>query len=335
MSAALETRELSIGYRRRRRADVLLARALNLRLERGRLVGLLGANGIGKSTLLRTLAGAQTPLAGQVLLAGAPIGRLSPEARARRLCLVLTKAPRLELMTGYALVALGRHPHTNWLGRLTAADRAAIDWALDAVKARALAAERIAELSDGQRQKLMIARALAQAGDIMLLDEPTAFLDLPRRVQMMQLLQDIARSAKRAILVSTHDLTLALRHCDQLWLMSGDGIASGAPEDLALDGRLGTTFHTEDLRFDADGGAFVLGAKGGAAVHVAGAGKQLRWMRRALERRGFHPADRPSAISIKHSGNGHGACWQLSIGGRSSRHHSIQSLLETLEAEAP
>ncbi len=333
MTPALETRGLSIGYRRRRGRDVTLAPALDLRLRRGLLIGLLGPNGIGKSTLLRTLAGMQAPLAGQVRLNDKCIESLSPEALARQLSLVLTTAPPAELMNGYALAALGRQPHTDWLGRMTAEDHAAVRWALEAAGAADLAEARVRELSDGQRQKLMIARALAQQGEIMLLDEPTAYLDLPRRVETMQLLQDIAHDSGRAILVSTHDLDLALRHCDRLWLMSEAGIAAGAPEDLALDGRLGQTFQAAGISFDAGSAAFVLNGRPGTAVHVAGEGLQAQWMRRALERRGYAPQPGPQAITITPSRKGR-AGWQLTMAERSSSHRTIQALLDALERES-
>ena len=261
---ALQTRDLAIGYPRRSRPDKTLARGLNLELRRGSLIGLLGPNGVGKSTLLRTLAGMRKPLEGRVLLARQDLATLSPIEVARRLSLVLTSAPQPSLMNAYGLVALGRHPHSDWLGRLTADDHAAVAWAIEAVGAGDLAETPLAELSDGQRQKLMIARALAQEADIMLLDEPTAYLDLPRRVETMRLLKRLARSAERAILVSTHDLDLALRSCDQFWLMSGNGIVNGAPKDLVLSGALSETFGCESLGLDPRLGDFSLDRAGGA-----------------------------------------------------------------------
>ena len=189
---ALQTRDLSIGYPRKRRGDICLARALNLNLDPGSLVGLLGPNGVGKSTLLRTLAAIQPPLSGQVLLEGENACRLRPADLAKRLSLVLTNTPYPGLMTGFELVALGRLPHSDWLGRLTERDHVAVNWALGAVNAEDLASLVVTELSDGQRQKLMIARALAQETAVMLLDEPTAFLDLPRRVEIMRLLKRLA-----------------------------------------------------------------------------------------------------------------------------------------------
>lgn len=329
----LQTRDLSIGYRRRGQPNIVLTRALNLRLRPGELVGLLGTNGIGKSTLLRTLGGMQQPLAGQVLLGERDVARLKPQERARRLSIVTTDAPRPRLMSGYALVALGRHPHTDWLGRLTTDDHQAIAWALDAVKGAELAQQPVAELSDGQRQKLMIARALAQQSDIMLLDEPTAFLDLPRRIETMALLKHLAQTTRLAILVSTHDLDLALRNCGRLWLMSQAGIKAGAPEDLALDGSLGATFRAEGIHFDQRRGSFTLEAAQGQRVYAPGDGEHAIWMRRALTRAGYALDDRPGRIQLSHQQNGCGASWQLRIQDQKSRHATIEAALKTLERE--
>ncbi len=324
---ALEARGLSIGYRRRGKDDIVLGRALELELWRGQLVGLLGPNGVGKSTLLRTLAGMRPTLAGRVSIGGRDIAALKPWQRARHLSLVLTDPPKPALLNGYALVCLGRQPHTDWLGRLTERDHATVAWALEAVDARDLAVQPVAELSDGQRQKLMIARALAQEAEVMLLDEPTAFLDLPRRMETMRLLQRLARSADRAILVSTHDLELALRACDRLWLMSEAGIAMGAPEDLALDGRLGATFQADGIRFDHRSGGFAPRPTKGKPARLRGQGKEAHWMRKALERAGYAPVEEPAAIEIGHDGE---AGWQLRVNGSQSRHRTIQAVLDAL-----
>ena len=331
MTLALETRDLAIGYRRHRKSDLLLARGLNLTLQRGNLVGLLGPNGVGKSTLLRTLSGMHKPLGGRVLLSGCNVAGLSPGQLARRLSLVLTGPPPANLMNGYALVALGRHPHTDWFGRLTDPDRAKVNWALGAVKGNDLADQKVAELSDGQRQKLMIARALAQDSDLMLLDEPTAYLDLPRRVETMQLLKTLAHSTNRAILVSTHDLDLALRNCDRLWLMRESGMVDGAPEDLVLDGSLGETFPADGLKFDAGSAAFVIDQRHLRNVTVSGDGNASLWMRRALERRDFPPEGSPQAIEISPQQNGNGSIWRLNIDGYCSTHRTIQAVLAALE----
>ena len=310
---ALETRNLTIGYRRRVNRDVVLAQGLEVGLRKGELVGLLGPNGVGKSTLLRTLSGMQKALAGRILLRGQALSALRPSARARQLSMVLTAAPQPAMMNGYGLVALGRHPHSDWLGRLSPADRDAVAWAIAAVGADDLAETPLAELSDGQRQKLMIARALAQEADIMLLDEPTAYLDLPRRVETMQLLKRLARTAERAILVSTHDLDLALRSCDQLWLMTREGIATGAPEDLVLQGTLGETFSAAGVSFDARKGTFVLDPAQGPRVSVIGEGSSAVWMRRALERVGYRVSGVSGAIEVSQRANGSAPYWHVRI----------------------
>ena len=330
---ALETRALTIGYRRRRQGDVVLARELDLGLRKGKLVGLLGPNGVGKSTLLRTLAGMQKALAGRILLSGQDLASLSPGALARRLSMVLTVAPAPNMMNGYGLVALGRQPHSDWLGRLKAEDHEVVAWAISAVDADDLADKPLAELSDGQRQKLMIARALAQEADLMLLDEPTAYLDLPRRVETMQLLKRLARNAERTILVSTHDLDLALRNCDQLWLMRPDDIVTGAPEDLVLQGRLGETFSAAGINFDERLGAFVLDSPQGRPVSVVGDGIEAMWMRRALERSGYNICGNSGEVEVTRCANGGAPFWHLRVNGRASEHRTVEAVLEALDSE--
>ena len=328
---ALQTRDLAIGYPRKRKADICLASALNLRLEPGAMVGLLGPNGVGKSTLLRTLAALQKPLAGKVLLAGADSSRMAPGDLAKALSLVLTNSPQPGLMTGFELVALGRLPHSDWLGRLSEGDHAAVNGALDAVNAGELASQVLRELSDGQRQKLLIARALAQEAAVMLLDEPTAFLDLPRRVEVMRLLKRLARQTGRAILVSTHDLDLALRNCDQLWLLREGAMLVGAPEDLALDGGITETFRSEGIRFDENSGAFAVEKTQGAPIQVKGSGTRATWMRRALERNGYCHDTTAGAADISLQENGWGPEWHLTIEGRLSRHRSVAEVLAALK----
>ncbi|MCU0514539.1 MAG: ABC transporter ATP-binding protein [Anaerolineae bacterium] len=341
MPPALTTQHLSIGYRPARRPPHVLAQGLALALPRGQLICLLGANGSGKSTLMRTLAGMQPPLAGTVLLAGDALHQLDPSARARRLSIVLTERPHLGLLNGYALVALGRHPHTGWSGRLSPYDEAMVRWAVAAVGAADLAERPVMELSDGQRQKLMIARALAQEAAVLLLDEPTAFLDLPRRVEIMLLLRQIAHQTGRAILLSTHDLDLALRTADALWLLAGGVIRSGTPEDLVLDGSFAAAFHEDGLTFDRASGGFALPAAAGAPVVVHGTGLAATWTRRALARAGrvaLAPDD-PAAA-------GTGAClevlesatatvWHLHQDGHMQRCTSIGQVLAALPPVSP
>lgn len=230
----------------------------------------------------------QAALEGSIEISGTSVLDMSPKEKARAVSVVLTDSLPAGMFDGYSVVALGRHPHTGWTGGLTSKDRERIDWALHAAGAESLGARQISELSDGERQKIMIARALAQETKIMLLDEPTAFLDLPRRVELMRTLRDLARREKLCILLSTHDLDLALRSADRLWLLGADGnLKTGLPEQLALDGDIASTFASAEVDWDTEQGAFRMHQSACAKIAVLGAGARYVWTRRALSRIGY------------------------------------------------
>lgn len=246
MSALLEARKLAIGYRAGGRERVLDA-DLNLELHSGELICLVGPNGAGKSTLLRTLAGMQAPLAGEVLLEGQPLRTFSSLERARRIAVVLTAPVDVDYMTAWEIAALGRYPHTGISGRLGGHDEDVVNWALRATGAEELAPRPLRSLSDGERQKVMIARGLAQEPAVLLLDEPTAFLDLTHRVETMRLLRVLAESGvygqPLGVLLSTHELDLSLRTADQMWLLrAGKPLQAGSPADLRESGALRAAF---------------------------------------------------------------------------------------------
>ncbi|NWF67750.1 MAG: ABC transporter ATP-binding protein [Chloroflexi bacterium] len=328
MNAVLSAENLSVGYARRTvLADITAA------LLPGELVCLIGANGVGKSTLLRTLAGMQPPLAGRALLLGDEVQRLDLRARAKRLSLVLTERVDAGMMTAYALVALGRYPHTDWSGRLSAHDDAVVRRALAAVGASDFAQRNIDELSDGERQKVFIARALAQEPAVILLDEPTAWLDVPRRAEIMRVLRVLAHESGRAVLLSTHDLDLALRSADRLWLLAHDGrLHVGAPEDLVLNGALAAAFVTEGLEFDVHSGAFRLSKTHLLPVHLAGHGLRALWTARALERAGFRASGEPCPLTIDVLEDGR---WRLTSGQQSARYSTLYDLLMALRKSLP
>ena len=331
----LRADSLSIGYGRGRKAPLILAAGLDLTLAAGELVCLIGPNGAGKSTLLRTLAGLQAPLCGKVSLEGKDLWRMDARERARRLAVVLSAPVDVGLLEARELVALGRHPHSGWSGRLEQRDEMVIDAALAAVDAEEFAWQPCDSLSDGQRQKIHIARALAQEPQVLLLDEPTAWLDLARRAEIMALLHRLTREQGCAVLLSTHDLEPALRHADQLWLLGDDGtLQRGAPEDLALSGALSTVFRSVGLRYDVQDGVFLplQGSVAGPAIQMQGVGAAAIWTERALERGGYCVvADREgreveACVCVLESG------WELRRGGRQQRHDSLESLLAALKA---
>ncbi|MEZ4683046.1 MAG: ABC transporter ATP-binding protein [Caldilineaceae bacterium] len=283
----LTTSNLAIGYTHGRRTTAVLDN-LNIALRPGELTCLIGPNGAGKSTLMRTLAGMQIPLSGHVHLGTDELHRIPAQRLAKQLAVVLTERIEVGNLSSYALATLGRHPYTDWRGQLSAHDETVVREALVAVGAAALAARPVNELSDGERQKVMIARALAQEPRILLLDEPTAFLDLPRRVEVMQLLHKLARERNCAILLSTHDLELALRLADRLWLMPvGGPLRVGLPEELALNGALATTFQSEGVEFDSSQGSFKVQRQQCGPIGLVGEGDKALWTARALERIGF------------------------------------------------
>ncbi len=317
----LQTHDLAVGYPPR-----VVAAQIDVSLRAGELVCLIGPNGAGKSTLMRTLAGIQPPIRGSVTLMRDDVHRLSARDLAQRLSIVLTERVDPGLLTAYTLVSLGRHPYTDWSGRLTRHDEIVIHAALAHVGAAALADRHIGELSDGERQKIMIARALAQEPALMILDEPTAFLDLPRRVEIMQLLRRLAHESRRAILLSTHDLDLALRTADRIWLMAnGQPMQVGAPEDLVLSGAFEAAFQSEGVSFDPQTGAFRISNETQGQVSVIGDGLAALWTRRALERAGFELGDNGIArveVAPPH--------WRLIRNSEIEQYDSLYDLVEAL-----
>lgn len=329
MNITLELDHLTIGYGRK-----VVARDLNLHMHAGELVCLLGANGIGKSTLIRTIAGMQPALSGSVRINGADIHTLSTAERARRISLVLTERINPGYMLAYALVALGRHPHTGWSGQLSAADQDIIQWAISAVGAETLAERMVEELSDGERQKIMIARALAQDPALLILDEPTAYLDLPHRIEIMALMARLAHDTQRAVLLSTHDLDLALRYADRLWLIGLEAgevtVKTGAPEDLVLNGAFEQVFARDGLSFDLTTGAFRSRTKLHQPIGVNGTGIAATWTRRALERAGFTPVAPENVPTVIDVIDGDSPLWTLTIDGVTETFASIETLIAAL-----
>lgn len=284
---ALSASQLAIGYQQGA-ASRRIAEGLDLSLRAGEFVCLLGPNGSGKSTLIRTLSGMQAPLDGELRIGGQNFRSIPPRERARLVSVVLTDALPSGMMDAYAMVSLGRHPYSGWFGSLGPTDRARIDWAFGAVGAKDLASRQVAELSDGERQKISIARALAQESKVMLLDEPTAFLDLPRRVELMAILRQLAHQEQLALLLSTHDLDLALRFADRLWVLDQSGhLIQGVPEAIAMSGEFAEVFQSENLDWDPQLGSFRTHPHPCLFARVEGSGVPALWARRALERLGF------------------------------------------------
>lgn len=336
--SVLSTTDLTVGYANVRKMPVAVVEHINVDLMAGELVCLIGPNGAGKSTLMRTLAGMQSPLTGTVHLMGDDLKSLKPNELARRLSIVLTERVDVGVLSAYTLVALGRYPYTGWMGDLRPEDELVVQQAITAVGATDLANRNVGELSDGERQKIMIARALAQEPVVMLLDEPTAYLDLPRRAELMAMLRRLARETGRAILLSTHDLDLALRNADRIWLLpKGGHLQAGAPEDLVLSGAFEAAFKGEGVQFDAYTGSFRTENLPAGMVDLHGDGLPALWTLRALEREGFcvvrAGTDSPVRVTVQQSDGG--THWQILDNGQEQISTSLYDVIAHLRKPVP
>lgn len=270
----IELKDLTIGYAQKNNTKVV-ASGINATLHSGRLTCLIGANGIGKSTLLRTLSAFQPPLSGEIFIdneSPIPLSTLTDKQLSRLIGVVLTEKPDVQNMTVFELVGLGRSPYTGFWGRLNEEDKEVVKESLRLVGIESLQDRLIQTLSDGERQKTMIAKALAQQTPVIYLDEPTAFLDYPSKVEMLTLLRHLARETGKTIFLSTHDMELALQIADELWLMtagtpssdtaespSNNGLCQkpkettliiGTPRELASNGSLSHFIDRPGLHFD-------------------------------------------------------------------------------------
>lgn len=219
---------LSVGYK----VGHAVVSDINLTLQSGKLASLIGANGVGKSTLLKTLTGFLPKLEGSLLLDGKDISEFSQRALARQISIVLTQKPEVQNLTVEEIVGLGRSPYTGFFGKLHANDQQIVDESITAVGIEKLKNRMIQTLSDGERQKVMIAKALAQQTPVIFLDEPTAFLDFSSKVETFQLLQRMAHEMGKLVLLSTHDLELAVRFSDTLLQVNGDGLRTVSNEEV-------------------------------------------------------------------------------------------------------
>ena len=325
-----KARHLCIGYRTGKQEKIVHS-DLNFELKAGELTCLLGANGAGKSTLLRTLSASQPPLGGELLLMGKPLDKYSEKERSRTIGVVLTDRTFAGGLTVYELVGLGRQPHTGFFGRLTKEDKRIIEEAMENVGIAHKARNYTAELSDGERQKVMIAKALVQECPLILLDEPTAFLDVVSRIEIMHLLHRLAQEQNKAILLSTHDIEQALVLSDRLWLLSRQkGLKCGVTEDIILTHQMEDLFPSKNISFDYDHGVYYPTVEGHRKVYVECKDKTLlHWTMNALNRHGYQctfapQADLPTLEAI----SANELKWQE--GGNTQVFNSFEGLLGSL-----
>lgn len=286
--SVLRAKDLTVGYRKGNSTSPVIS-GLNLSLSRGKLVALIGANGIGKSTLLRTLVGNQPPLEGEVSISGIRIGEISRKNLSLLLGIVNTERTQAGALTVREVVSLGRQPYTGFLGILSKNDKSIVEKAMQDAGILHKASSFLAELSDGERQKVMIAKALAQCTPIIILDEPTAFLDVASRMETMLLLHNLAHKQNKAVLLSSHDLSQSMMLADELWVVTNDRkIISGNTEDVVLSGAMDSIFASSIISFDLLQGDFCINLDSQYDIKLNCNDKILKkWIGNALKRNGY------------------------------------------------
>ncbi|MDW7694350.1 ABC transporter ATP-binding protein [Flammeovirgaceae bacterium SG7u.111] len=328
----LRTNDLQIGYKSKK-GNKMVAEHLNLELYPGQLVCLLGANGAGKSTLMRTLAGIQAPLKGGIWLEDIDIHKVKKTELAKKLSLVLTENMTVGNLSVYSLLSLGRYPYVGWFGQLSEEDKRVIKEAVKATGIEEFLDKQISQLSDGERQKVLITRALVQDTPLIMLDEPTAHLDLPNRVEIIRLLREMARKTGKAIVLSTHELDLALQAADNIWLMMpNQSMVTGMPEDLILQGTFEKAFQKGGFDFCKETGTFKVNIpQRGKTINLKGDKAHYFWTKRALEREGFS-FDENADLELNIHQNGQGTEWVLYKNGEAQKFSSVASTIRHLSS---
>lgn len=323
----LSAHNLSVGYKHKGNVYTVLS-DLNISLERGCLVSLLGANGAGKSTLLRTITGVQEPLAGNVTLSDASLNSLSQLERSRIIGIVTTDRIMAGGLTVTELVSLGRQPHTGFWGRLSRSDKDRVREAMHDAGIEHKANCFVSQLSDGERQKAMIAKSLAQRTPIIILDEPTAFLDVASRFETMRLLHDLAHKHNKAVLLSSHDISLSLLLSDQLWIIDSQRqFIAGCTEDLILNGSLSRMFNSDALTFSREMGDFEMRLPTCRAVSLECSSTALkRCITNALMRNGIAVS---ADAAVKVTATASNSNYTVSVG--NLRFNTIEELIKTLK----
>lgn len=330
MMPIIQIVDLTIGYQAGKQAKTVLD-SLNVSVNRGELIGIIGQNGIGKSTLLRTIARLQKPLKGKVMLEGRMVESYSRNKFAERVSFVSTEILKLNHCTVRQMISFGRSPYTDWFGNLSRDDQTLVDEAMDLVGITSLSGRYINEISDGERQRVMIARALAQDTEIIVLDEPTAFLDMPNKYEVVHLLGELSRQKNKTILFTSHDLNIAMREADRLWLITPNSFVEGAPEDLVLRHAISGLFDETRLKFDARKGEFSIRRKPIGACKLNGKGTAFTWTRKAMERLGYDTENEPYSFEITVEEKEGKTSWSFDVNGTTKTFFSISDLVMNIK----
>jgi iron complex transport system ATP-binding protein len=318
--------QISIGYKR----NQPLLSGVNLTAEPGEMIALVGRNGTGKSTLLRSILGLTPLLAGKCLLRGIPLQDYDMRNRARTVSYVSSQVARIPAITVRELVSLGRIPYTGWMGRQGNEDRKLIEQAVIEVGMEKYMDRNLEQLSDGERQRVMIARAFVQDTPVMVLDEPAAYLDIPNKYELVRILSAF-RDQQKTILYSTHDLETAMMCADKFWVILDGQIHEGSPEDLGLSGLFEQLFESSGIAFDRESGRFKyqLAPRGGIRL-VDGPDQAVVWTRHTLERLGFEVSDSQEQTTVMVTRAGSGFHWIVKQGNAEKSLDSLYRLARFL-----
>jgi len=277
---------IRIGYAEGRNQRVLLT-PITATVRKGEMIAVIGKNGIGKSTLLRTLAGLQPSLGGDIAYNGKSRREYSRTDLARTIGYISTEIVKVSNMRVYDLVALGRFPYTNWFGKIDTHNHDIITDSIEKTGMSSLSWRFISELSDGERQKAMIARILAQDTGILVMDEPTAFLDIGSKFEILHLMHLLSQKNGKTIIFSTHDLNVAMSQADKIWLIVDNSMVEGAPEDLMLQGAFDHLFDSSAYHYNSEYGTYSFKTENRGEITVSGEGIMLHYTKKALNRAGF------------------------------------------------
>ncbi len=327
----LSFESLRIGYVSGKTENQLLP-PLNACANNNELIAVIGKNGIGKSTLLRTLTGLQQPLGGEIFFGNRNIRDYSRNELALNVGYISTEIVKVTNMKVYDLVALGRFPHTNWIGKIERTDHDAVMDALRKTSMESFSVKLIAELSDGERQKVMIARILAQDTAIMIMDEPTAFLDVAGKYEIFHLMNQLSKYSDKTIIFSTHDLQMAISQSDKIWLILDNELIEGAPEDLMMAGAFDHLFESSAVVFNSGDGTFSYINDSRGSIFIEGNGSKRFWTEKAVSRAGFSLAEKKSYpfITIPSEEN---KFWTLRFENSEKVISNIYELITTLRSE--
>jgi iron complex transport system ATP-binding protein len=325
----LSLSSLKIGYSSGKNEHVLLP-PLTAHAYNGELIAVIGRNGIGKSTLLRTVTGLQKPLGGEILYDGKNIIEYSLMELAQKVGYISTETVKVSNMRVYDLVALGRFPHTNWIGKIESEDHEAIVDALKKTSMYTFSDRFVSELSDGERQKAMIARILAQDTGVLIMDEPTAFLDVSSKYEIFHLLNILSNNNNKTIIFSTHDLQMAISQSDKIWLILDDKLITGSPEDLMITGAFEHLFDPSAVLFNSNDGTFSFRSETKGNIYIEGMGSKRNWTEKAVQRAGFTVSKQMTSLYII-TPDGNQTNWQLISKTDTMEFDSVYDLITSLK----